>query len=803
MTMKISKLFSLAALALMMTACSDQIEQVQQPRNTEGIPFTATISTDKSASTRALTENGTTIEASWVAGEKVALIHNGVNDEMTVASVSGGVATINGTITGTPSNGDAVTVIYPSTAADGTTGNVKADALVGQDGTLKGTAGTSISEKYDIRKSSGATLKVEDSKATLNGNVTLAQQVSVWKLTLQNGGVDVAAKTLTIKDASDNLLASAALTTAGSVFYVAVPDMTSVNLTAANGTTTYNYSKASVNITAGNYYQSTVSLCNDLSALESANCYLVPAKGRYKFKATVKGNGSADLGGISKTTDASTINKAELIWATFNTTVAPTANELIKDISYEDGYVYFSTGDTYKEGNALVAIKDNSENILWSWHLWFESDDLAAMAQTYPNSGYVMMDRNLGALTNCYAADNALDFGFAYQNGRKDPFMMSATRKSYTALGVLGTYTTATGSGPVATSIQNPTVVFGTDSWGGSPDLWSSTSKTIFDPCPPGWRIAPSDAWSASGFNGTTLVPKDNDWSTYHGWMFNNMAWFPATGDRWGSDHNNTGKNLRVWAQGSGKALAGADGSFINTGDGSNEGHGYNVRPVKDPASPPAKGFSVSSTKQVAFALGNLQKVNGVWQFASHQYDYFGESQTDSQRDLFSYADGFTYSCPSPWRVLTQGEWDYVLNTRSVTNTLSSGARYTMATLGGIKGMIIFPDDYSHPDGTGFTGGTYNAPSNYTATVNLLGWAKMEAAGAIFLPAAGYYTFNADPATYKAIGIDGTYYSTTLNGSNYYALYFGYDVNTDCNVWTSDNSWSSTRRSIRPVRDLN
>ena len=323
---------------------------------------------------------------------------------------------------------------------------------------------------------------------------------------------------------------------------------------------------------------------HDLSATESANCYLVPAKGKYRFKATVKGNGSADLGGISKTTDANTINSAELVWATFNTTVAPVANELIKDISYDDGYVYFSTGDTYKEGNALVAIKDNSNNILWSWHLWFESDDLEAKAQTYPNSGYVMMDRNLGALTNCYSAGDALDFGFAYQNGRKDPFMMSATRTTYTALGVLGTYTTAEGGQTVAASILKPTVVFGTDYWAGysTPDLWSSSSKTIFDPCPPGWHIAPSNVWSASGFNSTTFKPKDNDFSTYHGWVFNDVAWFPATGDRWGSSHNNTGNNIRVWAQGGGMALAAGNGGAPNTGDGSNAGHGYSVRPIKE-----------------------------------------------------------------------------------------------------------------------------------------------------------------------------------------------------------------------------
>ena len=300
------------------------------------------------------------------------------------------------------------------------------------------------------------------------------------------------------------------------------------------------------------------------------------------FKATVKGNGSADLGGIAKDTDPAKIAKAELVWATFNTTEAPAEGELIKDIQYKDGYVSFSTGSPYKEGNALIAVKDASDNILWSWHLWFESDDLSATAQTYPNSGYVVMDRNLGALTNCYAADNALDFGFAYQNGRKDPFMMSATRTTYTPLGVLGTYTSAAGTSTLASSILRPTVVFGTDSWGGSPDYWTAGDKTIFDPCPPGWHVGASDLWSASGFNSTTFVVKDGNWSTYHGCVFNGEAWFPASGDRWGSSHNNTGQNIRVWTRGGGKALASNGGSAPNTGDGSNPGHGYNVRCVKE-----------------------------------------------------------------------------------------------------------------------------------------------------------------------------------------------------------------------------
>lgn len=110
------------------------------------------------------------------------------------------------------------------------------------------------------------------------------------------------------------------------------------------------------------------------------------------------------------------------------------------------------------------------------------------------------------------------------------------------------------------------------------------------------------------------------------------------------------------------------------------------------------------------------------------------------------------------WRTLTQGggegEWFYLLglagtpnpgtNCRSVNNTLSEQARYTMATIGGTyKGLIIFPDVYVHPDGTDFVAGTFNAKSDYTATVSVDGWKKMEAAGAVFLPAAGYRTYNA------------------------------------------------------------
>ena len=123
MTMKIFKLFSMAALVLMITACSSIDNDIQNPANGKGIPFTATISLDKS-STRALSESGGSITATWAKNDEVALIHNDVVDQMTVASVSGGVATITGSITGSPKTGDAVTDFYPYSAVEATTKDV-------------------------------------------------------------------------------------------------------------------------------------------------------------------------------------------------------------------------------------------------------------------------------------------------------------------------------------------------------------------------------------------------------------------------------------------------------------------------------------------------------------------------------------------------------------------------------------------------------------------------------------------------------------------------------------------------------
>ena len=260
-----TKLFFMAALALTFAACSnddnDFENPVQQPAEAQGIPFTATISMggDK-ATTRALSENGSGgLTATWTEDEEVALIHNGIIDKVTVASVSGNDATISGTIT-TDADGADVTVIFPYSAVDLDTKDVKADLLYTQsNGTL-----ADVAAKYDVRKGTG-TLKVSGT-ASLNDDVTLTNQFAIFKFTtksktgqsstLQN--TDVTSLTVTT-GGQDYVITPASAT---STLYAALPavDDQTVSFTATDGSNLYAASKAGVSFDAAKYYQSTVKM---------------------------------------------------------------------------------------------------------------------------------------------------------------------------------------------------------------------------------------------------------------------------------------------------------------------------------------------------------------------------------------------------------------------------------------------------------------------------------------------------------------------------------------------------------------
>ena len=257
------RILSLAVLALTMAACSNDMEQptaVQPaPGNAgEGIPFSATIATG-SATTRALKEEKGTIISTWAKDEQVALIHNGVVDVMTAGDPdeTTGNVTITGTLSVTPEDNDDVIVVYPASAVDKDKKAVKPSLLTTQDGTL-----TTIATSLNLRQSDGAKLIVGKT-ATLNGTVTLANQIAIVKFSLSDGPNALAAKLFVIKDGSDNVLTTVTPLTPASDLYVAMAPATTAStfkFEATVGDFTYTYEKSGVILEASTYYQSPIKM---------------------------------------------------------------------------------------------------------------------------------------------------------------------------------------------------------------------------------------------------------------------------------------------------------------------------------------------------------------------------------------------------------------------------------------------------------------------------------------------------------------------------------------------------------------
>lgn len=187
----------------------------------------------------------------------------------------------------------------------------------------------------------------------------------------------------------------------------------------------------------------------------------------------------------------------------------------------EDGKVSFYVGadsddeEKIKEGNAVIGAYDAGGTMIWSWHIWAVNYDPDTAENQLAFNGYTMMNRNLGALANDNSTAEKIlaSYGLYYQWGRKDPFIgpasynaaNGASASMYNGGGsrvYLKTEVSSADAGTMDYAVRNPlTFIVGvSDSeydwlWSAhSDDLWSDT-KTVNDPCPYGWRVAPSVAF--------------------------------------------------------------------------------------------------------------------------------------------------------------------------------------------------------------------------------------------------------------------------------------------------------------------
>ena len=271
------------------------------------------------------------------------------------------------------------------------------------------------------------------------------------------------------------------------------------------------------------------------------------------------------------------------------------------------------------------------------------------------------------------------------------------------------------------------------------------------------------------------------------------------------------------------------DGIDITLPDKTAEkGHIYNITRNAIPGALIGQ-FSVSSTKKVYFSKGNLQATydgsNWTWAFAANQWDYIGNAAGNTRVtatspfisenatvDLFGWVGasstwtgvnkyGITSSSATNnkngygnvaseslksdwgaliglgWRTLSMAEWTYLLATRTVNGGNGADKSYTLnQSVNGKRGMVIYPDNY--------TGAVYSGDN----------WASFEAAGCVFLPAAGWR----DGTTIKnSINDRGYYWSTTpSNATAAKRMFFAGGLEL-----TGDNS-RAFGFSVRLVREV-
>ena len=215
-----------------------------------------------------------------------------------------------------------------------------------------------------------------------------------------------------------------------------------------------------------------------------------------------------------------------------NTTDGPIVNgALTIDRRLQEGKTIITVPLSGKKGNAVIALRSvlSGTPVVWSFHIWVsEINDIQCTSSSL--GSYYILDRNLGA-TTCVGKDQdptgyPNSYGLYYQWGRKDPFpkclstdLGASSNTYYFKSDLLNVAEKNTVMPNINYSIQNPetrigykagnaahweyyegnTSEFNTALWGypttkgSGSDAYkvkeSETVKTVYDPCPAGYRV--------------------------------------------------------------------------------------------------------------------------------------------------------------------------------------------------------------------------------------------------------------------------------------------------------------------------
>ena len=250
---------------------------------------------------------------------------------------------------------------------------------------------------------------------------------------------------------------------------------------------------------------------------EVANCYIVSEPREYSFfayKGAHKYSDLTDIDGKYKCTKGTEVkilykDSRLLLLDNDNFIVSDDDERGVKKISFTvDG-----TGTTWS-GNIVIALvytdESGNEQIEWSWHLWFVPEISIGTtgivelgSHTMPDERKsVMMNRNLGITTTIGTV--SAEIGAYYKYGYKEPYFDASKN--------------------VAVSEGNSTAYkpYGGGSIEGYTPSWSST-KSVTDPCPPGYRVPSSSVWSG-------YIPIDDHSSNPYSFLYYTGVNYPYSG---------------------------------------------------------------------------------------------------------------------------------------------------------------------------------------------------------------------------------------------------------------------------------
>ncbi len=226
------------------------------------------------------------------------------------------------------------------------------------------------------------------------------------------------------------------------------------------------------------------------------------------------------------------------------------AEYLIEHVELIHGYIRFTLNkDCWKAGtalakggNAVIAVYDRDGNIIWSWHIWVAPPELDDIDYTIDGRSFSMMNMNLGANAATPGSDPLSTYGLYYQWGRKDPLPVppsynygqsdrSTKTYYYMDQGARNSVEIMMETAPtVETGARNPLDIVASAQlgeeyqydwlfnsvdrlWGYSPNAGKVVRKTIYDPCPYGYRVPDDEIKILFEYCRTN----DND-----GWLWSN-----------------------------------------------------------------------------------------------------------------------------------------------------------------------------------------------------------------------------------------------------------------------------------------